>query len=195
MRTIPELGVLVIAELTKPSHCDARGEPRTSLFVMGTLYTDSGSSPVKVRDLSPGGALIEGGVIPLPGTNVRLCRGSLNITGKIVWCRGGRAGLRFESRLSVAEWLPGGQAIAPQQRVDEVVQQVKASGMPALAIGPRPTLQSEKLSAVELTRLRVAIESLADDLATDPDVVKRHMAKLQTLDLVAQALRKLALER
>ena len=39
------------------------------------------------------------------------------------------------------------------------------------------------------------IESLANDLSSDPNIVRRHMAKLQTLDATAQALRKLAAER
>ena len=186
----------MIAELSKFAVSDARREPRTSLFVMATLYVGSGSSPVKVRDLSSAGALIEGGAIPPPGTSVRLCRGSLNITGEIVWHSGGRAGLRLESSISVAEWLPGRQATAPQQRVDEIVQQVKASGTAgSVSLQNVPEFQSSKLSALELTRLRVAIESLAEELAADPDIVKRHMAKLQTLDLAAQAFGKLAAGR
>ena len=163
---------------------------------MAVMYSDSGSSPVKVRDLSSAGALIEGGVIAPPGTQVRLCRGSLSATGEIVWRRGERAGLRFESSVSVTEWLPRRAAIAPQQRVDEIVQQVKASGtVTSLPPGDLPILPSAEVSAVELTRVRVAIESLADDITADPEVVKRHMAKLQALDLAAQLLRKLAVGR
>ena len=37
-----------------------------------------------------------------------------------------------------------------------------------------------------------AIEQLADQLAGDPDVVARYMTKLQSLDIAAQTLRKLA---
>ena len=166
------------------------------MFVMAALYSDSGSFPVKVRDLSSAGALIEGCVISPPGTRVRLCRGSLSATGEIVWRRGERAGIRFESTVSVVEWLPGRSAIAPQQRVDEMVQQIKASGTTgSLSPADLPTLRSAEVSAAELTRVRVAIESLAEDLAADPDVVRRHMAKLQTLDLAAQLLRKLAIGR
>ena len=92
--------------------------------------------------------------------------------------QGGRAGLRFESNLSVAEWLPGGRAMAPQQRVDELVQQVRASG--TVHTDPSaspPRFQSGKLTALELTRLTVALESLAEDLAADPEVVKRHLKR------------------
>ena len=37
-----------------------------------------------------------------------------------------------------------------------------------------------------------AADALADDLAEDPAVVARFMTKLQTLDIAAQTLRKLA---
>ena len=161
---------------------------------MATLYTASGSWPIKVRDLSSGGALIEAGVIPPPGTSVRLCRGSLNIMGEIVWCRGERAGLRFESSVSVSEWLPRGRT--PQQRVDSIFQEAKATkAAHSLASDTQPTPSPSKLSEVDLTQLRVAIESLAEDLAADPDVMDRHMLKLQSLDIAAQAFRKLAAER
>ena len=161
-----------------------------------TLSVGSDSFPVKLRDLSSEGALIEGVILPTSGTNVCLSRGSLNVVAEVVWCRAGRAGLRFESSVSVAEWLPQGRALAAQQRVDQIVQQVKASRTETLA-SPKhlPTFQSRKVGALELTRLRVALETLAEDLAADPDIVKRHMTKLQTLDLVAQALTKLAAER
>ena len=112
--------------------------------------------------------------------------------GEIVWCRGERAGVRFESSVSVTEWLPGRSAIPPQQRVDEMVQRIKASGTGTSVSAATLTLQSSEVSAAELTQMRIAIESLAEDLSADPQVVKRHMAKLQTLDLTAQILRKLA---
>ena len=182
--------------VTKLRHSEDRRHSRTSLFVAATLSVGSDSFPVRVRDLSSEGALIEGAILPTSGTNVRLSRGSLNVTGEVVWCRGGRAGLRFVSSLSVAEWLPRGRALAAQQRVDEIVQQVKGSGTVTSISASRVAMfQSSTLSAVELTRLRVALESLAEDLAADPDIVKRHMAKLQTLDITAQALRKLAAGR
>ena len=185
-------GVQTIAELTNPIANEARVEARTSLFVMAALYTDSGSSPVKVRDLSSAGALLEGGSIALPGTMVRLCRGSLSVAGEVIWRRGERAGVRFHSSVSVGDWLPGRGAIAPQQLVDEMVQQIKGSGTVTGGPPSNSTTSSAEVSASELIRVRLAIESLAEDLSADPDIVKRHMAKLQSLDLAAQLLKKLA---
>jgi hypothetical protein len=184
-----------VAEHKKASEYDARREPRTSLFVMATLYFDSGSAPVKVRDLAPRGALIEAGAIPNPGTRVRLCRGSFSVTGEVVWQKAQRGGLRFDSSVSVTDWLPGG-AMAHQASVDRKVQQVKFSeSTQSLAPSASRPLSYSKLSAKDLIELRVAIESLADDLAGDSDVVQRHSSKLQTLDLAVQLLKRLVAER
>lgn len=161
---------------------------------MATIYADSGSAPVRIRNLSPTGALIEGPVLPLPGTHVRLTRGSLSIMGNIVWHRDGRAGLRFKSTVSVADWLPQGRAVSAQQRIDEIVQHARTASK---GVDPRapvdcPAPQSTSLSAVDLRQLGLAIQSLSEDLAADPVAVERHGSKLQTLDIVAQALRRIA---
>lgn len=181
--------------LKQPLCTDARHEQRTSLFVMATLHADSGSCPVKVRDLSSAGALIEGAVIPPEGMSVRLVRGALTVLGQIMWSRSGRAGLRFDASVAVTDWLPGGRTSLPQQRVDEIVQQVKsaASFNPELP-STQEVIEPKKVSTTELKQLGDAIESLANDLAADPHVTIRHTEKLQILDVVAQTLRKLAIE-
>lgn len=167
------------------------------MFVMATIYTDSGSAPVRVRNLSPTGALIEGPVLPPPGSQVRLSRGSLSIMGDIVWHKDGRAGLRFKSTVSVADWLPHGRSVNAQQRIDEIIQHARTSSK---GVDPRTpiswlTPQSTKLNAIDLRRLKMAIQSLSEDLAADLVAVERHGSKLQVLDVVAQALGKLASER
>lgn len=162
---------------------------------MAAIYGEAGSTPVKVRNVSPGGALIEGAVVPPSGSRVRLCRGSLSVTAEIAWSGEGRAGLHFESAVCVADWLPRGRGTRHQQCVDEMIQQVRASRLAPVPAGDCPGPQPNRVSAVDLTRLTEAIESLARDLVREPAVMRRHMFKLQTLDLVAQTLRKLAAER
>jgi hypothetical protein len=159
------------------------------MFVMATLYSDAGSTPVKLRDLSKTGALIEGGAIPVPGTSVILCRGSLRVAGEVVWGGRGRAGLKLSSEVTVSEWLPTGRSLAPQQRVDEAVQRLKAaSSRTSLATEPKPGVAS----ALELARAKRMIETLAEALADDPDILARHGERLQALDLAAQLFGKLA---
>jgi len=181
--------------MSGPDNSESRLATRTNLFVMAAIFAGLGSEPVKVRNLSSDGALIEGAALPQPGTQVRLCRADLNVEGEIVWCRDGRAGLRFNAPVAVADWLPQGAAKASQQRVDNLVQQFKTSGVawaPSAALDEVP---GKDISVTELNFLRTAIESLAEDLAADAAIVERHSSKLQTLDIVAQALGKIAAAR
>lgn len=61
----------------------------------------SGSSlPVKLRNLSADGALVEGEDLPVEGAEVMFRRQELSQPAKVVWVRGGRAGLQFKEQLS-----------------------------------------------------------------------------------------------
>lgn len=170
----------------------ARREPRTNLFAMATIYTECGSMPVKLRNISSRGALAEGPVLPVVGTRVRLCRGSLEVTGEIVRCQEGTVGVCFEAAVSVDDWLPRGRAVAAQQQIDELVH--KARGERAISPpAARDDFRSVIPTALDLMRLKQALEALSENLVDDPLVVERHGARLQVLDVVAQALRKLAI--
>lgn len=167
-------------------------EPRTNLFVLATMTARGASGPVRIRNLSPCGAMIEGASLPAAGERYELTRGANSVGGRVVWCAEGRAGLRFEGRVEVAAWMPSGHAA--QLRVDQVFQQIKT--IPAAPVPvPAPALPltlDAALSPTQLRRLARDIESLADDLADDAAVVARFATKLQTLDLASQALRKLS---
>ena len=172
----------------------ARREPRTNLFAMGTIYADGTSTPVRIRNLSATGAMVEGAVLPRAGARVRLCRGSLEVFAEIVWSKEGAAGLRFESAVTVADWLPRGRALAPQQRIDEIFHQARVGVSVGSPLAPAHS-SGDKLGALDIMRVKKAIESLAVELASDPDVVERYASKLQLLDMAAETLRKIATQR
>lgn len=182
-------------QIIEPDRTDTRRGPRTSLFVMAVMYAGNASAPVKLRDVSAGGALVEGALIPTPGTKISLRRGSLVVTGEVAWQKDGRAGLSFDTRVSVGDWLPSAKVPAAQQRVDEAVQQIKSSMLGRAPGAISLPLESVPVTASELRGLRRAIESLADDLSDDPAVVARHAAALQTLDLAVQILSRLVADR
>lgn len=181
----------MIVDLSKHWQSQPPREARTNLFAMATVYAATGSMPVKVRNLSSTGARIEGPVLPPEDAQICLRRGDLEVSGKIIWCREGNAGVRFDSKVKVADWLPRGRASAPQQRIDRVVHEARQSSAvasPSVVAHLPDSIPTE----LELLRLRQAIEMLADDLANDPVVLERYGHKLQVLDMAASALRKLA---
>lgn len=169
----------------------AREAPRTNMFVLAALSGGTFAGPVKVRNLSSTGALIEGAGLPATGTNVTLRRGESIASGIIVWCSNGKAGLRMDSQVDVSAWMPGGRE--HQNSLDHAVEKVrKEAALNIIAAGPE---QSALVGSNELLSLADAICKLADDLSDDDGIVVRFGAKLQALDIATQVLRKLAAER
>jgi hypothetical protein len=156
------------------------------MFVLATMSAAQASGPVKIRNMSASGALIEGASLPQAGESITLRRGDKAIAARIVWSEHGRAGLRFAGRATVRDWLPSAQS--GQQDVDEAFQAVKSGEvverMIAPTIGP--------FTSSDLRQLARAIDALADDLADDAAFISRHGTKLQALDVASQTLRKLA---
>lgn len=172
---------------------DARGGNRASLYLAAALYCDGFSSPVKIRNISSAGALIEGLLVPSMGSLVQLVRGGLIVHGLVAWSVEGRCGLKFSGSVDVEQWraTPGN---GEQQRVDEIVRLVKAGAVPL----PVPPLSefgqtedvrdpSFELSA-DLRRASGLLDTLGEVLASDPDIVTRHGTALQNLDIAMQVI-------
>lgn len=61
----------------------------------------SGTSlPVKLRNLSADGALVEGDKLPVEGAEVVFRRQELTAAAKVVWVGGGRCGVSFKEPLA-----------------------------------------------------------------------------------------------
>jgi hypothetical protein len=171
------------------SHIGKRSETRTTLTVMVSMVAASASGPVCVCNLSTGGAMIEGHVLPAVGEQVELRRGDSVGFGEVVWRIGNRAGLKFEPRITVSDWQPTSHI--GQQTVDKVFQDIR-SGIGKAPLSPVRTASALPVEAEELSEAAGRLEELADALAGDEEVIARHAMQLQVLDLATQLLRKLA---
>ncbi len=168
----------------------ARAQPRTNMFVMAALVTNTARETVKVRNMSAGGALVEGKQLPPEGTPCLLHRGDLSHEATVVWQKDGKAGIQFRNVANIEQWLPSGRRT--QSEVDVAVKMAKAELVVAPTAKVSAPLFSSELSKEEVLHTASAMEALADELSEDPAVVARFMTKLQTLDIAAQTLRKLA---
>lgn len=186
--------------LTDPARkmSEARGQPRSSLFLNAVLRVEAERASVKVRNMSPTGAMLETPLKLIPGTQVHLIRGNLLTKARVIWSSKNSCGLKFSSEVSVAEWLAAPTKPA-QQRVDQIVALVKAGaivpGVADLAAnvpfeGPRtwPELLEDLQTIVRL------MEDLEDDLANSNETLARHGLKLQNLDIATQMVRAVARE-
>lgn len=170
----------------------ARSEVRTNMFVLATLVAGTASNRVKIRNMSPSGALIEGPLLPRTGTTFSLCRADTTLTGRVAWSTGNRAGLSFDGRAVVADWLPSTNA--GQRATDQAVQLAKAEKLAGLLPSSQSPLPTSAILARDLTAMAAMLDQLADELSSDPQVVAKYMTKLQVLDIAGQALRTVAIQ-
>ncbi|MBT2132770.1 hypothetical protein KK137_00355 [Croceibacterium sp. LX-88] len=160
------------------------------MFVLATMATTSASGPIKIRNMSAGGALIEGESLPNIGEHLKLVRSGLSVSGKVVWRQPRKAGMCFDREVQVSDWLPAGSGTT-QQDVDRIVHEVK-EGRVDTKPEPRTDLEPTPITGTDLMNVAVAIEALADALAEDGSVVAKYATQLQILDIASQVMRKMA---
>lgn len=168
-----------------------RREDRIDILVRATMHAPQSAGVVRLCNISPIGALIEGSDLPAVGSNVELQRGALSVSGKVVWLGDDQAGVSFEDRITVQHWLPNAE---PQRAVDRAFQRImqEMRGQDNVQAMSAP-LHGSQITADDMERSAGALEELADALACEPELFARYATQLQSLDVAAQMLRKLAL--
>ncbi|MEO8547723.1 MAG: PilZ domain-containing protein [Sphingomicrobium sp.] len=169
---------------------DARADARTNLFMAATLHAAEAATPVKIRDLSAGGAQVETSLQPDVGSAITLARGRLQVHGHVPWCTERRCGIHFSSNISVQDWMAN-PVNREQRRVDCAVAVVKSGAVPIAAVA-RPEARPADPIANDLRRVARLLDFLGDALANDPALVTRHGTQLQNLDIAIQTLTALA---
>lgn len=76
-----------------------RRSSRSNVFLAATLEVSGLSIPVKLRNLSAEGALIQGEQLPTEGTELLFKRNELCELGRVVWAKGSHAGIAFKDKL------------------------------------------------------------------------------------------------
>lgn len=165
-----------------------RREERVNLFVMAALHADRDGGPVKLRNISSIGALIEGERLPDTGSAIELRKGPLAVPGSVGWRNANRAGLAFSTSTDVAYWMPNKHG---QAKVDQAFQRLKEEQVRSSDAKPAPLHQSA-ITASDMKRVAASLDDLADALALNDHVIFHYANKLQALDIAAQLLRKLA---
>jgi hypothetical protein len=171
-----------------------RADSRQNVFVMAVLCCADGRLPVRIRNMSQSGALVEGEAIPSEGIKAQLSRANLCVNCEVVWRRENRAGLKFDSAVSVPDWLPRRGGRKDQERVDEIVYAYKA-GQGSANDRPRALsiLPATDMEVVEeLLFARHSLSFVTDELANDPVIFNRHLTALQMIDVAAQQLEGIA---
>jgi hypothetical protein len=82
---------------------ERRDGPRYRVLLVATLVTTTDEQPIKIRDISTWGAMVEGGKLFSKGTDLILKRGSTELFARVTWNNGRRCGLLFDDALSHSE--------------------------------------------------------------------------------------------
>jgi len=86
-------------------------EPRQKLLRAGTLYWSGISIPVRLRNISEGGARVESGRELCAGAEVELDLGDGNFAyAEVRWSKDGQVGLRFAEAFDIEALAPAHQA-------------------------------------------------------------------------------------
>lgn len=93
-----------------------RRSRRSPVLLAASVEVAGVSQPVKLRNLSEEGALIEGDNLPLEGTTTYFQRNDLRLKSHVVWAIGRYAGVAFNRPLKSEEVLRN--VPKPKQRAD-----------------------------------------------------------------------------
>jgi hypothetical protein len=91
--------------MDESSAAQNRKSNRTPVMLSATLEMAGQAQAVVLRNLSEGGALVEGKWLPAQGSMILFARNELRVPARVAWVEGTYAGVSFECRLDRSEVL------------------------------------------------------------------------------------------
>lgn len=82
-----------------------RRSRRSNVLLAASIEVSGAALPVKLRNLSSQGALIEGEGLPVEGSEILFRRNELSVKGRIAWVHDKQAGVAFTTALLPEEVL------------------------------------------------------------------------------------------
>lgn len=160
---------------------DTRQSERTNTLLAATAMVGATAWPIKIRNISRFGLMVESAVKAQVGSSVSISRGSLRAAGEIVWSLDKTFGVKFFNSIDTAEWAPRRDAaLAPN--ITHKRQ-------------PRSDLSNETLSSrcrQELGFISRTLDGLADSLSRDPVLRIRYASEIQQLCINSEMVQQIA---
>jgi len=160
---------------TDPAMFEAkRSAPRTNLFLMATIVTSGTIRPVRIRNLSARGALIESRNLPGTGAALTLRRGNVTVEGRLMWADEHRGGMSFDAPTDVSDWLPFGPGLSRgQARVDRIIAKTRDD-----LVARTDTCAADP---IDESRLRQHVREELEAIARNLDAVGMDLAPMTGL--------------
>jgi hypothetical protein len=163
---------------------ETRIASRSNVFLAATLYTESGAFPVRIRNISDHGAMLEGAGLPGEGKKVRIQRATLSASAEIAWQRDQFRGLWFKEPIELGSWMKT-VGHSGQRRVDMVLAALR-QGTPR-----QPQTLPAATAPDDLAVLGKELLEICERLAALPNMSVQLAEELLKIDGITQALLKL----
>ncbi|MEO5577926.1 MAG: PilZ domain-containing protein [Sphingomicrobium sp.] len=111
---------------------------RSHVLMAASIEADGVTVAVKLRNLSPEGALVEGVQLPAVGSMVIFHKKELNLAGHIAWVTADRAGIAFDQKLDPEAVMRHVPRSKPLAKLDFRRPRIKAGD---LSMGERKMAQ------------------------------------------------------
>lgn len=176
--------------------------PRKNVMLAASISAGTVSAPVRIRNLSQAGAMVDGPALPEAGSTLTLNRLELSVAATVVWNHDGRCGLSLRAPITVDDWIAGVRSVAHnaslgQLRVDHIQSAIRSgAALPSESPPPAPeravTEPIEQRIAAELARVKQMLDHVSEELTDDIDVLMRHERAMQNFDIAAQTVEELS---
>lgn len=190
----------VIAPETRPDMTPRA--PRKNVLLAASISASTVTAPVRIRNLTEAGAMIDGAALPNTGSVLTLDRLEMSVAAVVIWNHGGRCGLELKAPIVVDDWIAGvcktpGHGSLGQLRVDQIQQAIRSGAtLPLETEPPAPPAADadpiEQRIAAELVRVKRMLDEVSEELTDDVDILMRHQRALQNFDIAAMIVESLA---
>jgi hypothetical protein len=164
---------------------DIRDGARRNMFLAAVLRRGTEQAPVKIRNMSALGALIDSPIVPEPNSRIELIRGQYVAEGRVVWSEPRRCGIRFLSQLSVNDWLAPVEAQPALRSIEEAPLLAEPASVTRETSTPELTAT---VPADDLLQVAKLVEQAARTLARNPSFLRDHMTEGRNLICAMQML-------
>ena len=106
-----------------------RRSRRSHVLMAASIEAAGVAVPVKLRNLSSEGALVEGDRLPSVGSPVLFRKNELNLAGHVAWISGRRAGIAFDAMLEPDSVLRHVPSPRPKAKFDFRRPRLKAADL------------------------------------------------------------------
>ena len=153
---------------------------RTNLLLSAAIEANGVAAPVRIRNLSEHGALIEGAALPPVVSTLILRRLQLEMRATVIWSDKGRCGVRFEGMIAVAGWRAGNW-IAPVGNAAAVIAEAKPAAQSSQADRGLDGRIADELKALQHQLALMSGQPLGSAMVQKFDAVSQTLGHLAAI--------------